>query len=330
MTRPGLSIAVALILSAAAVGSPGESVAVTSKGRIAFVGANGRAIFVMNGEGGARMRLARGSGALAWSPDGTKIIADGLLSVSVSDRSARRLTRPKASYPEYDWGAAWSPDGRRITFNRTMDIDNSICVIAADGGAFRRLTPIGKYLPNYSPSFSRDGRTIAYIGTGGVWVMDADGSGKRRLAAAKFPSHGVPGPAWSPDGRWIAFTSDDEVWVTRSDGTQRRRLFGDPHRSTEDISWSPGSRRLAFAHGDGDWEIFVVNADGSGLRNITNNRRVQDEDPSWSPDGQSIAFVSDRDGNAEIYVMRADGRDQRNLSKAPGQDYGPVWSTPRR
>ena len=48
--------------------------------------------------------------------------------------------------------------------------------------------------------------------------------------------------------------------------------------------------------------------------------------PDWSLDGKRIAFASQRDGNYEIYVMNADGSDQRRLTRDPADDYHPVWS----
>ena len=64
-----------------------------------------------------------------------------------------------------------------------------------------------------------------------VYVMNADGSGQRRLANGGVPGCGQEGgPAWSPDGRRIAFVSN-----------------GMP----------PGRRRSATS------KIYVMNADGS-------------------------------------------------------------------
>jgi TolB protein len=127
-----------------------------------------------------------------------------------------------------------------------------------------------------------------------LYVMNADGSGKRRLARSP---KGDGDLAWSPDGRKLAFA------------IQPRGSAGVCHR--------------AGACND---EIFVINADGSGLRRLTRNA-APDGRAAWSPDGRRIAFLSWRHGTgADVFVMNADGSDQRNLTRKPGNEVDPVWS----
>jgi len=52
---------------------------------------------------------------------------------------------------------------------------------------------------NSEPTWSPDGSKIAFVRKDGIYVMNADGSGQRRLTDAGG------GPAWSPDGSKIAF-----------------------------------------------------------------------------------------------------------------------------
>ena len=51
-------------------------------------------------------------------------------------------------------------------------------------------------------------------GTDGVYVVNADGGGRRRLARKGNA------PAWSPDGRKIAFVSGSRIYVMNADGSE--------------------------------------------------------------------------------------------------------------
>jgi Tol biopolymer transport system component len=127
-----------------------------------------------------------------------------------------------------------------------------------------------------------------------LYVMNADGSGKRRLARSLAGNHST---AWSPDGQKLVFA------------IQAR-----------------GSAGLCDRVGDCNNELFVINADGSGLRRLTRNA-VPDGDAVWSPDGRKIAYLSRREGTGvDVFVMNADGSDQRNLTRKPGNEVAPAWS----
>ncbi len=76
-----------------------------------------------------------------------------------------------------------------------------ICVVRGDGTGLRRLAADAR-----GPAWSPDGSKIAYtsLSASGVFVMNADGSGKRRVTPAPG---GVGWIAWSPDGRRILFST---------------------------------------------------------------------------------------------------------------------------
>jgi Tol biopolymer transport system component len=211
----------------------------------------------------------------AFSPDGRKIAflrADSgdIYSVNVDGSGLTNLTNDPDGQ---ETDAAWSPDGTRIAYTRTGCTrgtnEGGVCiyVMNADGSNQTLITAEENYpecpdnAPGYAhrrhseqPSWSPDGTRIAFAGYwntcaasgggGDIWVMNADGSGKRNLIDDTGSVDRQP--TWSPDGSLIAFVSD---------------RVDDPSGP--------------------DADIFTIPVAGGSIRQLTNG--LYTEDPDWGP-----------------------------------------------
>jgi Tol biopolymer transport system component len=87
-----------------------------------------------------------------------------------------------------------------------------------------------------TPTWSADGRWIAYLTRTGLWKVEAGGS----AAPVRIfePMGNVPA-AWSPDGKWITAVVEGKIGVVSPDGTQKRVCFNRPNQDfTASLGWS--------------------------------------------------------------------------------------------
>src|SRR3984957_7402446 len=84
--------------------------------------------------------------------------------------------------------------------------DGNIYSIEPAGSGLRELTRAG-YASG--PRWSPDGKQLAYVYRGNLWVMNANGSGKTQLTSSA-PSYTHGRPTWSPNGRYLAFVKSKQ------------------------------------------------------------------------------------------------------------------------
>ena len=233
------------------------------------------------------------------SPDGRTLVfasqraaGDGvqLYLMNVDGSDVRRLTfsagedvKVVDDYPH------WSPDGRRIVFQRTT--------------TFEERRPDAD-----------------------IWLIDVETGEEAQLTDT--PDAWDSTPSFSADGSGVLFESDRDgdfdVYRLHLETMQVIQLTDEDGRDVE-AKESPDGREIAFASNrEGDFEIYVMDADGGNTRQLTEND-AGDIYPHWSPDGQQLSFNSERDGDREVYTMGRDGSQQRRLTSSPGIDQDPHW-----
>ena len=142
------------------------------------------------------------------------------LHIFVVDVQSGRV-EPLTSGNHYEHSIDWSPDGREILFltNRDADEDEffnyDVYALTVSDRSLRRITSTESN--EYHPRWSPDGKLIALQATRRgltdrettmedthVWVMNADGTGRREVGSGIDNRQGPP--EWAPDGSALLFT----------------------------------------------------------------------------------------------------------------------------
>jgi TolB protein len=194
-----------------------------------------------------------------------------------------------------------------------------------------------------SPAWSPDGAQLAYLavsdGQQTLWLMQANGFGRRALITSAAGDPDTAALAWSPDGRALAFTAQvsdparQAIFVLDLETGQQRQITISGINASAP-AWSPDGRALAFSWSPvANQEIFVADVNALDLpistthvlRRLTSDPGL-DSMPAWSPDGRSIAFFSTRDGDSNIYVIDLASGGLQRVTSDPARDTAPFWS----
>ena len=224
-----------------------------------------------------------------------------------------------------------------LAFVSSRDGDYAVFVMAANGGGERRLTEGDDELREgespffqIEPAWSADGTKIAFVsgrsGSADIFVMEADGSGTRRLTATKQnDSH----PTWEPSGERIAFARDGEIYVVNAAGGGERKI-SDVLVEESEPSWSPDGDWIAYVRrtpGTAIQNVWVMRADGSGRRALT-RQDGRAFTPAWSPDSARIVYATnaETDKTYELFTVGLDGKGLRRVAPTAGDNFEPSWS----
>ncbi|HEU5213780.1 MAG TPA: hypothetical protein VFU10_13490 [Gaiellaceae bacterium] len=185
--------------------------------------------------------------------------------------ATRQLTH--SEFGDVNRRPSWSPDGSRIAFVHLKQIGDDaghgrVEVMDATGGEPRVLSDAPADVDNQAPAWSPNGREIAFstklngrpspvtqiVTASDLYVVEADGSGQRRLTQSAERNVADKDPTWSADGRALAFETDDRDEVSRSsiyaanaDGTCEHRIAVVPGRRP---AWQPGVTTVPFQCAD--------------------------------------------------------------------------------
>jgi TolB protein len=227
----------------------------------------------------------------AWHPSGRKIVYSKFLEGGAGTQLEEFEFSTGRTHTISGGGLnitpAYSHDGRYVVYASGNESGTDLMMVAVDSpGVVQRLT-FGRGSDNGSPTFSPDGRQIAFFSSRSrfpqIYTMDTDGTNVQLLTPF---TPGVRSYRAAPD-------------------------------------WSPDGRAVAYEQQNGDFQVWMINVRDKEPRQLTSEG--ENEGPSWAPDGRHISLSSTRGGSKQIWVLDTESGRFRQLTRNSGARLS-AWS----
>jgi Tol biopolymer transport system component len=239
------------------------------------------------------------------------------------------------------------------TFTKLIAYVRGGNIYVSKGATEVKLTKDGK---NSRPRFAPDGKRLAFLREGRLWVMKADGTGQTRLTTGP-----ASGPAWAPDGASIGYaaigcTGGPAIYRIPAAGGTPTVLFpaecrtealpatgsavptaptgtlAERLRRDDAVAWSPDGTQVAFRDGmcaatyDDCLTLGTVATGaektlagfGGGGADYSGFAVV----PAFSPDGKKLTWTAYREGSQPVHVVERDlaGTTVRTIGSAEDRE----------
>ncbi len=296
------------------------------------------AIWEIPALGGSARRITSSAGGADISHDGRRLVfprlVGGRMELTVSARDASNLqTIAPLELGYYYLTPRWSPDDRRIAYQRGIANVHEIFVVPSSGGPPRQITEHGALIEGLTWAgrgdrlvfSSSQGATIRYLPPTSLWSIDADGRNMRQLT---FGEASYAYPDVNPSGTVVAtrLRREFDIWRFPVDGspTENVRRGTQVTNQTSHVhapSVAPDDSEVVYVSDSGSHANLWVTHLATGVsRQLTfehdPDRRIGL--PLWSPDRRLIAYFVSGSSSNEYFLINADGSNARVLMRNAG------------
>jgi TolB protein len=265
-------------------------------GRVPGVGNQGKELYISDYDGFNQQRLTANRNLNLmpkWGPDPRTLAytsyVTGFQEIYITQLDGRPPLRPAGGNSDiHNMLPAVSPDGSKVAFASTRSTNNGhwdIWVVDLVGKNFQNLTPNTPNSTESAPTWSPSGLQLAFTsdrtGSNQIWVMNADGTGARKISSESRADR----PSWSPLN-YIAYTAETSAGhdiAVFDITTSVKMILTDGIGSNEGPAVAPNGRHVVFATSRwGNNQIAIVDYPDAGkIRRIT--QTGANMYPSWSP-----------------------------------------------
>jgi Tol biopolymer transport system component/DNA-binding winged helix-turn-helix (wHTH) protein len=282
--------------------------------------------------GNVRKLLDNVNTAVSFSPDGrqfafTRIVTDeGATEIRVADADGtheRLLTKVFNTFPAFQGGTAWSPDGRTIAFSLHAKEGFVLQTVSVADGSVREVLKRARAIGR--PQWMPEGNALLVeldddSQRGQLWLVDYP-QGQLRRVTNDLGSYDLLISA-TRDGKAVAAVQwliGSHVWVLPNGDDSKARELTTGELAVMKMDIAPDGQMLLVSK---DAEMWLLNADGSGLARFTTINNA--EDAIFC--GDFVISTTYRSGSSEIMRINRDGTNVVQL--ATGHLVEPVCSWP--
>jgi serine/threonine protein kinase len=191
----------------------------------------------------------------------------------------------------------------------------------------RKFTvPVTELTPSGGITVSPDGRRVAYVAEGQLWVRTMDSLDPRTVPETSD----VLVPFWSPDSQHVAFASHGRLWKASADGGRPVPIasVGDTMTFAGGAAWCADGR-IVFTSGNSG--LRVVSAQGGDPKSLLKaDDDTEDDyhDVTPLPDGRGVLFVIHRLLSGADTLAVFDGEQKKVIYQLEGERLYEPWYSP--
>jgi len=273
------------------------------------------------------------------------LLTAGLLAAPLSAQQKHTITFDDFAAVRAVGDPQMSPDGKVVLYSvRTTDVSKNsrtshTVSVPVGGGSPQPFPSDATDVSATEARWSPDGKHVAFIAGGQLWISDATGAGRKQVTHL---NGGATGPVWAPTSDRIAFTSsvypecsNDACNAAKEKAASDNKVkahVADQLMYRHWNAWDEGTRS----------HLFVVAIDGSAPRDLIPGAKYDvppgpfggSEGYAWSPDGRELAYTAKDQGRADatstdvnVYTISSSGGAPTVITAAnKGADQNPVYS----
>lgn len=187
--------------------------------------------------------------------------------------------------------------------------------VAAPDAAGRALTD-GAVMDGFG-AWSPDGREIAFMRDGGIWLMGAGGEGARQLTGEEGAWDAVP--AWRPDGKEVAFArtsadGDTGLVMAVDPASGKVRRLAEQKGSVGHVAWDPKGRSLYYTTNTRLMRLDLRSGKAAAVFEVKQDWEMLAGGLAISRDGKVAVFAAGpSDGRGvryDLWVLPLEGKDR--------------------